>query len=249
MSYLLTVSYANEQVATRSYMQLVNTMKDDPCKVLLFDNQYPLNPAGYMEGLCKELGFKYYRGFANVGMYQAYATLLAQLPVDCKSAILYDGDHYPITPNWHLAILDVLKDESVLTCNVNNLINRRELHERGFTPVAINGHRCSISKEVITATMGGWNIPVLKSIGGITSPHKYYGGNEVDMWKHYKDHKFVVLDDYSEDKLAMDALHDWQYQEYKLLYAHRGLGISFEEYLKTDPQRHGYDNLIKQIFG
>lgn len=225
-------------------------MKDDPCQVLLFDNQYPLNRPGFIRNLCEQFGFKYYKGFANVGMYQAYATLLDQLPVDCKSAILYDGDHFPVTTNWHRAMLEVMEDQTVLTCNISNVINQRELKERGFTHTHIAGHNCKISKEVITATMGAWNIPVLKSIGGITAPHKYYGGNEVLMWRHYNEQrKFVVLDDYTEELDEMKKMQDWQYEEYKLLYAHRGLGMSFEEYLKINPVQHGYDNLIKEIFG
>lgn len=250
---ILTVSYANERVARKSYARLVESMKDDPCEVRLFDNHYPLNRADFIKDLCQEYGFQYNKSFAhsNIGLYPAINSLIGALPKDCKKIIGFDGDNYPMTDNWHKALLDVLDDPTVGTVTLSSEIIAREIAERGFTPAVINGHKCKISHQVLTCTVSGWNVPFLKSTNGITSPHVYYGGNEVDMWRHYKEKgmKYVVLDDHWEELKEMKAMQDWQYEEYKLLYAHRGLGMSFEEYLKTNPVQHGYDILIKQIFG
>lgn len=253
MNYILSVSYANEQVTRTCYTnlaaQLYRTAKDFPCEVIVFDNRYPLNEPTMLPKLCSELGFMYQTVQQNIGVYHSYNVLLKRLPEYCQSVILMDGDTFVETTGWYKAATEVMKDESVATCLVSNTINQRELKERGFTQEAISGHNVKVSKEVICCTAGGWNVSFLRQINGITSPNKYYGGNEIEMWRYYQNRKLVVLDEYQEDLEGMKAMQDWQYEEYKLLYAHRGLNMSFEEYLNTNPHQFGRDVLIKEIFG
>lgn len=246
---IISTSYANETVATKSYEALAATVTDTP--VWILDNRYPLNRKDFAYDLAARLGFKYNSFGINVGCYDAYNWMIDNLPPDVDKLIGYDGDILPVTPNWAKACFDVIDDPTVGTCMLASRINQRELAERGFTAAVINGYNVKISHEVITCNTAAWSVSFLKAINGITAPHKYYGGNEIAMWKMYAEQgkKLVVLDDYWEDIDTMKALQDWQYEEYKLLYAHRGLGMSFEEYLKTNPVRHGYDNLIKEIFG
>jgi hypothetical protein len=143
----------------------------------------------------------------------------------------------------------VLKDKTVGTVTLSNTVNEREMNERGFERAVINGVRVKIAKSACTNTICGFNTKFLKDIGGLQGSKKYYGGNEVEMWKHYGEKKWVFLEDFREETEKIQPLHDWQYQEFKLLYAHRNLDMSFEDYLLSKPIRHGFDNLIKQIFG
>lgn len=251
MNYILSVSFANEKVATKSYENLHETSADE--QVIVLDNNYPMrraNGRNWLRHLCERLRFVYIDAGYNMGLYDAYNHLINTLPDKCESVILHDGDHFINQEGWTQAAFAVMKDPTVATCIVSNKINQRELNERGFTASEINGQKVKVSHEVICCSVSAWSVPFLKSVKGITSPNRYYGGNELEMWKYYgADRKLVVLDDYTEDLDTMKTLQDWQYEEYKLLYAHRGLGMSFDEFLKTNPVRQGADKLLKEIFG
>ena len=252
MNYILSVSFANEKVATRSYENLSETSADE--QVIVLDNHYPIhrqNGRNWLRDLCDKLRFRYIDNGYNMGLYDGYNFLLTELPQDCKGVILHDGDHLINEEGWTKAIFDVLEDETVGNCIVSNAINYRELHERGFESAVINGHKVRVTKQVICSTVGGWSMPFLRAIGGITAPNKYYGGNEIHMWDHFRQQgkRMVVLEDFSEELDSMKALQDWQYEEYKLLYAHKGLRTSFADYLKMDPVQHGREALLKSIFG
>lgn len=253
MNYILSVSYANEAVAKKCYEQLAaqlqTTRKEYPCEVIIFDNQYPLNDRSFLPHLCGELGFMYQTVHQNIGLYAAYNTLIKRLPLEVESAIFFDGDNLVNTPGWYQACTEVMEDKNVATCIVANTINQRELNERGFTTEIINSHKVKVSKEVICSTVGAFNIPFLRQIGGFSSPNYYYGGNEIAMWRFYVGRKLCVLDEYWEDLDTPKSMQDWQYEEYKLLYAHRGLGMSFEDYLKMEMPQIGREKLIKEIFG
>lgn len=251
MNHILSVSFANETVATKSYENLHETSGHEQVTVL--DNHYPIyrsNGRYWLRDLCERLRFIYIDAGYNMGLYDGYNHLINGLPDKCESVILHDGDHFINQEGWSEAAFAVIADPTVATCIVSNRINQRELGERGFTAAEINGQKVKISHDVICCSVSAWNVGFLKSVNGVTSPNKYYGGNELEMWKYYgPNHKLVVMDDYTEDIDTMKALQDWQYEEYKLLYAHRGLGMSFDEFLKSNPVRQGADKLLKEIFG
>jgi len=249
MNYILSISFANERVAEKSYENLSETCGDE--QVIVLDNHYPLRRQFMLRDLCERFRFHYIDNGYNMGLYDGINFLLNELPHDTKSVIGHDGDHYLLQKGWSKAVFEVLEDESVGMCVVSNDIIYRELHERGFESEVINGHKVRIPKQVICCTVGGWSMPYLRAIGGITAPNKYYGGNEIHMWDHFRQQgkKMAVLEDFHEELDQMKALQDWQYQEYKLLYAHKGLRMSFDDYLKTDPPQYGVDVLLKQIFG
>ena len=249
MNYILSISYANEKVANRSYENLSETSADE--QVWVLDNHYPLIRKHILGEICDRYRFHRIDNGYNMGLYDGYNHLLSLLPNDCQSVILHDGDNFLIEEGWSRACSEVLQDETVGTCIVSNDINYRELNERGYESVNINGHNVKISKQAICCTVGGWSLPFLRAIGGITAPHKYYGGNEVHMWDHYRQQgkKLVVLEDFHEELKSMKALQDVAYEEYKIRYAHQGMNMSFETFLESDIPLLGVDLLLKQIFG
>lgn len=246
---ILSCSFANEKVTVKSYQALYDTTRNQPCEVWVWDNHYPLNTEGFVRQVCMDFGFKYMHSGRNVGMYEAYANMIGHLNEFAKgidNVIFYDGDNNPQVNDWHLALLEVMKDDRVKTATLTNQVNNRELRERGFDFETINGVKVLTTHSACTNTVCAFNIPWLLSVGGLQGKY-YYGGNEVALWPHYGGNKWVFLADYWEDKEVIDKLHDWQYHQYKLLYAHKGMAGSFADYLKTDPER--IDNLEKYIFG
>ncbi len=229
---IAVVSYANEKVTEISLRQLYLTAQTG--NIHVWDNHYPLNRHDFVLNLCKELGFDYHSEGENVGMYRAFNELITFTNQDI---ILFDGDCYPSQIGWDKAILEVLMDKNVGTVTLSNRVNVREMNERGYDPLTINGHKVNRPHSACTNTVCGFNIDFLHEIGGLQGTHKYYGGNEILMWPHYSRKSWVYLNDFWEATEAMKPLHDWQYEQYKLLYAHRGLGMSFEDYLKTNPEK------------
>lgn len=245
---ILSVSFANDAVAFKSYSSLNERMVDLPCEVWVWDNHYPLATKGFLKDLCAEYGFRYMSLGENVGMYKAYNTMISQ--AQNEVVILHDGDHYIKHDNWHLIMAQVMQDPTVAVCTVNNTIISRELKERGFDAERVSGVNVLKPHQVIVCTCAAWRKKFLDSVGGLTGGHKYYGGNEVKMWEHFDSQNgYYVLEDIFDDKEYIESMADWQYTQYKLLYAHRGLDMSFNDYLHTDPPKLDVDALLKQIFG
>lgn len=249
MNYLLTCSYANQQVAEKSYGQLVKTMVKDPLPVWLWDNTYPLNEPQTMQKICKKYGFDYFSTNdmgGNVGMYAAYNFLINSLPDDAEIAVFYDGDQFPVQPNWHLALIEVVKCKKYYCATLNNHISQREMTERGYDVSEVNGIRLQVPKQACTNTICAFDVKFLRETGGLRGGKLYYGGNEIEMWPQLQYH-WAFLTDFWDDFNQCKVLHDWQYEQYKLLYAHKGMDMSFEQYVKSNPDRI-YD-LEKTIFG
>lgn len=245
---ILSVSFANDAVAFKSYTSLYERMIDLPCEVWVWDNHYPLATKGFVKDLCREYGFRYMSLGENVGMYKAYNTMISE--AQTESVILHDGDHYIKHDNWHLILSQVMQDPTVAVCTVNNTIITRELKERGFDPEIVNGVPVLSPHHAGVSTCGGFRKKFLDSVGGLTGGHKYYGGNEVKMWPYFNtQNRYYVLQDIFDDKEYIESMTDWQYTQYKILYAHRGLDMSFKDYLHTDPHQIDIDSLLKQIFG
>ncbi len=245
MNYILTVSFANETVTAKSYQRLVDTIRQ-PYKVLLWDNHYPLNSPDFLDKLCKTYKFERYTLGINIGLYAAWNCLLAYLPDDVEKVILFDGDNYPIENDWHLALTDVIGGPVVHSTLMHH-VNRRELNERGFTSEVIKGVRVRVTNQPCTNTTCAFSVDFLNQVGGVTGGKTFYGGNELTMWPFYEGKKWVFLEDFTEGKEEMMPLHDWQYYQYKLLYAHKGLEGDFKKYLASNPER--IEDLEKQIFG
>lgn len=246
MNYLLTCSYANEQVAEKSYGQLVKTMVKDPLEVRLWDNKYPLNDPDFMPKMCKKYDFKYISMDNNIGMYAAYNFLINSLPEDAEVAVFYDGDQFPLQENWHLALIEAVKTYGYRCATLNNHISQREMTERGYNAIEIGGLRIQVPHQACTNTVCAFDVKFLRETGGIRGGKHYYGGNEIEMWPQLQ-HRWAFLADFWDDFNQCKAMHDWQYEQYKLLYAHKNMDMSFEKYLESKPERI-YD-LEKTIFG
>lgn len=245
---ILSVSFANDTVVYESYSSLVKRMVDLPCEVWVWDNHYPLGSKGFVKDLCSQYAFRYMSLGENVGMYKAYNTMISE--AKSEVVILHDGDHYIQHDNWHLILAQVMQESDVAVCTVNNKIISRELSERGFDAERINGVNVLKPHQVVVCTCAAWRKKFLDSVGGLTGGHKYYGGNEVRMWEHFDvRNKYYVLEEIFDDKDFIEDLADWEYTQYKLLYAHRGLDMSFKDYVHTHPSPIDINALLKQIFG
>jgi hypothetical protein len=222
-------------------------MVTNPLPVLMWDNCYPMNWVGFGDDIADKYGFKYHTDGENIGLYAAWNALLSELPDDCEKVILYDGDNFPVTPDWHLALLKALDDPKVVHATLMNDVIYNEFKKRPSTSEEINGIKVYTTHQPMTNTVCAFKTSFLHECGGILGGKRYYGGNEMAMWPYYKGRKWVFLSEFWEDKPKMMALHDWQYQQYKMLYAHDGLDMSFESYVKTNPER--ITNIEKHIWG
>ena len=247
MNYLLTVAYANQKVLALSYDQLNRTMVTKPLPVLMWDNCYPMNWVGFADDISDKFGFKYLTDGENIGLYAAWNQLLSIIPEDCDKVILYDGDNFPTEPDWHLALLKVLDSPDVVHATLMNQTIYNEFKQRPSDLEIIEGVECLVTKQAMTNTVCAFKKSFLRECGGVLGGKKYYGGNEIVMWPYYKGRKWVFLTKFWEDKGRMMALHDWQYQQYKSLYAHGNLDMSFDAYIKTNPQR--IDDINKYLWG
>lgn len=245
--YLLTVAYANQNVLETSYAQLRRTTVNNPLNVLMFDNCYPMNWIGHGHDLAIRNQFQYYTHGVNIGLYPALEYLISKAPEFCEKLIFYDGDNYPTSPDWHIPMLKLLDDPEIVHVTLMNNVIMREFTERGVKHENILGYNCFVAQQAMTNTTCALKTSFLREIGGFIGGKKYYGGNEIAMWPHYRGRKWVFLADFWENNDKMMGLHDWQYQQYKLLYAHKNMDMTFESYIKTNPERI-YD-LEKQIFG
>ena len=237
---ILTVAFANDRVMNDSYRRLFYTSFDE---VWLWDNHYPGADA---KRIANRYHFKYFSLGENIGLYEAHNKMLDVLPHYVDKVIMYDSDNYPMMHDWDVALKEVIGGD-VVHSTLSNPVSNREMEERGYTSKVINGLRCKIPHQVCTNTTCAFSVEFLRECGGLIGGKKYYGGNEIAMKGFYKGKHWVFLEDFFEDSRHLKPYHDWQYEQYKLLYAHRHLNLSYDEYLKTDPER--IDDLAKQIFG
>ncbi len=239
---ILTVSFANQEVTNKSYEQMVNTMQND-CEVLFWDNHYPGTNG---KQVADWYGFKYFSAGKNVGLYEGFDQLIKQLPRSCTKFVGYDGDNFPMQNNWHNALLDTIGGEYVHS-TLKNSISWREMDERGFDRYEVNGYRVRITKSAVTNTCSAYSRAFLEECGGLWGSKPLYGGNEIEMWPKYEGKKWIFLEDFEDKWEVTKPLHDWQYEQFKLLYAHAGVEMNFDEYLAYNPERN--DDLAKQLFG
>lgn len=231
MSYLLTISYHNQQIAETTYRQLVKTMSQEPCQVLLLDNNCPLmSDKNYLPNLCKELGFIYHNAGKNLGLHDGYNYLISNLPEDADRYILFDGDSYPITENWHIPLLKLHDDSRIVWTSLYNKHSYKEMSERSFRSEVLFGYNCQIVLAPVINSISCFKKSWTDSVGGLTEPMRFYGGLEMSMWhKKSVDKLWVFLNDYKEE--SNPTPNDPIYTEYKVAHAVKGLDISLEEFI------------------
>lgn len=233
MNYIVSISYHREEIARASYSQLVKTMVTDPCHVILLDNNCPLCiDKDFLPNMCSEYGFTYLNAGENLGLHNGYNYAMGYLPDDCERFIIYDGDMFPETEDWHLPLLKIHDDERVIWSGLWNKHTYREMSERPSHKEVIMGYNCTIPHVPVIAMCCAYNKRWIDSVGGFTEPNKWYGGLEIAMWNKMPKGKIIAyLDDYKE--LECPVNNDDVYAQYKWEHAHNGLEMSFEEYLKN----------------
>lgn len=245
-NYLLSISYHNEQVTESTYRQLVETMQIDPCEVYVLDNNCPLvRDKNFLKNLCDKYEFKYFNAGTNLGLAGGWNFLINQLPDDCDRMILFDGDGYPVTLNWHIPLLKVHDDPRVVWSTLSHKTSTREMMERGFTPEIISGYKCKITKTPVVNTICAFKRSWLKEINGLKEPNRYYGGVEMYLWSKKKDNLWVFIEDYEEIQHPIEA--DRVYTVYKWYHAHEGLDISLEEFIEKGDPREKFPTTYRSL--
>lgn len=226
---ILTISYHNEAISEIAYKQLNNTCSGTP--VYLLDNNYPLTKdKDHVRNICDKYGFKYFNAGENLGLHEGYNYLAKQC--DDEIIILYDGDSYPITNEWDKALENVHLRPDIVWASLYNQHSYKEMDERGYDQVEINGYNCRITKRPVINSISAFKRSWLEEVSWFTEPSKYYGGLEMAMWyKKKPEYKWAFLDDYKETALPnVGEIQDLIYTEYKIAHAHKGDPRSFEEY-------------------
>lgn len=243
MNYVLSVCYHSELIAETTYRNLAARMVTDPCKVIVLDNNSPLvKDKTALKRLCDELGFQYENVGKNLGLHNGYNHLISLLPSDCDRVILFDGDAWPVTTDWHIPLLKVLSNELVVWGSLENDHSYSELRDRSLNnmpaQVIIEGYSCKLVGAPVVNSICSFKLSWLKSIGGLNEPNRYYGGIEMYLWtKKDAKYQWVFIDNFREEKHPIPQ--EGIYKDYKWEHAHKGLDASFEEFitLRTKPEQ------------
>lgn len=184
----------------------------------------------FLKDLCKREGFEYYNAGSNLGMHHGYNYLISKLPKDCKVFVLYDGDSWPVTENWHIPLLAVHNHEAVLWSGLYSPWTYKEFETRSYTPIGLEGYKVRIANTPVIISIAAYNVAWLNSVGGLQEPNKYYGGLECEMFPKLPWGKYLVyLDDYKEDVIPIEQ--DAIYRQYKRAHAFESFTGSLEEYM------------------
>lgn len=228
---IFTLLYNNFNVIDKSLEQLKKTTVLD-LPIMAMDNHYPLITEEEKNILIKKYNLIVLDEGENLGLSAGFNMLVNTF--DCKTAIFYDIDSFPVTHGWDAAMMSSLEDKRLAFCSLYFDIAKRELSERGCVEwVNANGLTMLQPKQAGVQSVSAANIEYLKSIGGLQEPRKYYGGFEIQMFNYWNDeHRISYIKDYYEDKEYFNNLVDPQYTAYKFAYAHNGYKGSFDDFLK-----------------
>lgn len=232
---IIILLYGNHKAIERGFEAIYRTKKSD-FPVYVLNNHYPLWPEGFAEGLQKQYGFEMLDAGRNVGLAGGLNFMLKNTPYTDLN-LLMDCDAVPLTEGWDIALTEVLTDDTIAWAGIWNEVSYREMDERGFTSVVVNGYICREPKQPGINSISGHKRKWIDDIGGFKDENKFYGGSEVVLHQHVNEkNRHVFLDDFKEAAAyVIPCLHEDEYTEYKRKHA-IGLGGrfegSFEDWLK-----------------
>lgn len=150
----------------------------------------------------------------------------------------YDGDSYPISPGWDMALITALSaDPRVVWASLMHKRAEIELAERGYTERMANQVRMWVAHRPCVNSVCAFKASWLKSIGGFIEPQEFYGGLECALWQkmNHKIHDWAYLPDYREcEPEAVPFEQDFLYKDWKWRYAHVGdIKTDFETWLRS----------------
>jgi len=229
---IFTLLYNNYHVIKRSLTKLreTNTLN---LPIVAVDNDYPFLTKAHKTRLKNQFDLTIIGEVENRGLAGGYNELINAYS-ELDYAILYDCDSNPETIGWDEGLMDIIKSPDIAYASLMFDTAKREMKERGFTPIQVGKHVVWKPKQACVQSVSVADLNYLRSIGGMQEPKKYYGGLESTMFKYWNDqHKLVYLDGYYETQLNQDDDVDEVYIKYKWDYAHKRYNGTFEDFIES----------------
>lgn len=238
-TYIVTIAFTPARVLANTFQQVYSTIGLKPKRHILLDNGYPKDKqANSLEihQICQQYGVEYYNVGENLGLSAGYNWLINKVAAREHDMIIgVDPDVWPITENWGQALQKALQaDDQIGWASLNVTPHTaREMSERGGKQMLLDGLVIQECPAACLNSICAWRPKMLKAVGGLAEPRKYYGGTEshmkpkLDLVKY----RWVYLMDYKEEfNKAVDG--DEDYKEYKRQYVSGKTKDSFEAWLK-----------------
>ncbi len=243
--HIVSLGFAPARVFLACMDQVYKTIGLKDFNHILLNNHYPVDKARndfLIEQICRSYGIKFHDVGENIGLAAGYNLLLNNLRFADKAddediVIGIDPDVWPISKGWGQALIDVMSgDPAVAWASLwINSATERETTERGYTPNIINGVKVRELKQASMNSICAWRLGVLRELGGLEEPKKYYGGVEGQMFPKMVERglKWVFLEDFKEECSPLVNSEDL-YRVYKWEYAHKNsTQLDFESWLKA----------------
>lgn len=230
---IFTLLYNNYKVINRSLTRLRETNTLD-LPIVALDNHYPTLKKAQKTRLKNKFNLTIFDAGENLGLSGGYNYLI-NAHHELKQAILFDCDSNPDTKGWDEALMEIIKYPDIAYISLMFETAKREMRERGFTPIQYGNHVVWRPKQACMQSISCADLDYIRSIGGMQEPKKYYGGLESTMFKYWNDkHKLVYIDGVCETQLNGEDDVDPFYKDYKWEYAHNGYNGSFEDFIKEN---------------
>lgn len=230
---IFTILYNNYKVINRSLSKLRKTNVID-LPIVALDNHYPTLTKAQKTRLKNKFDLTVLDAGENLGLSGGYNYLIEQYS-ELEYAILYDCDSNPETKGWDKALIDTIQYSDVAYLSLMFDTAKREMQERGFTPIQYGEHVIWNPKQACQQSISCADLKYLRSVGGLQEPKKYYGGLESTMFKYWNDkHKIGYIDGVYETQLHGQDETDEIYRAYKWAYAHQGYNGSFEQFIEEN---------------
>lgn len=240
---IVSIAYAPARVILACYEQLYKTIGITPSAHLVLNNHYPVNQNRndrLIKSICEEFGCTLYDLGENVGLQRGYNYLIEQANLEDNDIIIgVDSDVWPITPNWGPALVKTIQEPSFAWATLQNQHSKRELTERGHTEIILNGIKLQMAHYACTNSICAWRKGVVKELGGLQEPRKFYGSIESHMFPMVKkiNKHWVYLSEYHEEFSPL-VESDLLYKRYKIDYAIKlTTTLEFKEWLKLESQQ------------
>lgn len=236
---VVTLGYAPARILLACLEQVYSTIGIE-FEHHLLNNHYPRNEEKndkLVKAICDVYGIKYYDLGYNLGLQAGYNHLIQQANLNDDDIVIgIDPDVWPVTPNWGQALIKAAQQPAFAWVSLQNQHSQRELQERGFTEVIVSDLKIQLAHHACVNSIAAWRYGVLKELGFLQEPRKYYGSIESHMFPMIRrlNKHWAYLSDYHEQ---FSPLVDSEplYKKYKVEYAHKlSTNLEFKEWLKLE---------------
>lgn len=247
MNYLITLCFAKPEVLIKGITRTRSLMTTTDVRHYLQNQHYPL----YVDAIKRTMidlaetspHIVLIDSGGPVGLLKGFNYFLSQIDLKPNDKVLIaDPDSWIVTKGWDTALLRVLDHPQVAWASLMNTASIRELPERGYDEVDINGIKCWRTKAPCVNNVCGFRGDFLLSVGGFHAFMEHYGHMETATWMHVlrQNKAWVYLCDYTETDTDGRPEHDQAYLDWKICYAHTRTWMGdFESYLAAGCPKGG----------